>query len=110
MFDLYFRADNEAALKAALPEFIGGDEWRHASQDWAFDPVGLIVDQPAVFEDGELVSAETYHPGWHANARVMTEAAALAFEANPACLGCRIVATGAALFGAPPATPSRVWA
>ena len=39
-----------------------------ATIDYALDVVGLIVDQPAELDaDGNVITPETYLPGWHVN-------------------------------------------
>ncbi len=97
MLDLYLRADSEAQAKAALPDFLDADEnWRLATTQWAFDPVGGIIADPAVFDGSELVSPASFVPGWHANIRLLDDSLLPAIH-------------GTGLLIDAPATPARRW-
>lgn len=99
MIDLYLRAESEAEAKAALPDFVDAEgNWRLTAAQWAFDPLGQLIDQPAVWNGpGELVAGAAYLPGWHANLRLLDENLLPVLEAS-------------LLLIAPPASPARLWA
>ncbi|MGE5515076.1 MAG: hypothetical protein ACM31D_04570 [Bacteroidota bacterium] len=115
MIDLYLKAQSEAAMKAALPWMVNSDgEWITANHQWAFDPVGLIVQTHATLDAaGNVVANAVFHPGWHANLRLLDEASARLHEGKDYCLGAREVnadgSPGPVLFGDPPSNPARVW-
>lgn len=74
--NLYLRAEDEAQAKAALPWLLDVDgNWIMATHQWALDPVGRIVDQPAVFASPfeSPISEATYVPGWHLNIKLLDE-------------------------------------
>lgn len=73
--NLHLRADTEQDLIEALPEFHDGEEWITGSVDYALDVIGAIENQPAVYDEDELVSPATYYDGFHANLRCKQEIA-----------------------------------
>ncbi len=98
MQDLYIRAASEADAKAALPAFVdAAGHWRLTTAQWAFDPLGALVDQPAVFEGMLVVSEATWLPGWHANLRLLDDALLPLLQASTLLIDT-------------PASPSRLWA
>ena len=67
----YLRADDEAALKAAMPEYVKDDQWWLGCHHHTLDIIGPIVITPAGFdEDDNLVSEAVMDDRWHANLRL----------------------------------------
>ena len=97
MLDLYLRANDEAEAKLALPDFLDPDgNWLLATPQWAFDPVGAIITEPAAFDGLYLVTPPTFAPGWHANIRLLDASLLPALETS-------------GLLIETPATPARRW-
>jgi len=100
----WLRAETEEEMKAALPAMLdeAGAWIRDGRLDgtpaWNLDPIGAVVDIPAVIdpETGGFTEA-TFKAGWHMNALAYSAAAEAIFDAS----GCSI---------APPANPARVYA
>lgn len=66
-------AETEQDLIEALPEFHDGEEWITGSVDYALDIIGTLENQPAVYDEDELVTPATYYDGFHANIRCIPE-------------------------------------
>lgn len=100
MTDIYLRADDEAAAKAALGPlgFVDEDgEWRTAAPAFALDAPIPVIDVPAVIAGDRTVLAEAVMAiGYHVNLRVLD-----------AELAAAVLATGLAV---DPATPQRRFA
>ena len=111
--DLYLKFADEAEMRSVLFEKVptkfedatepDGEpvavEFEERQLFRNTDVVGLIVDQPAEFnEDGEITSEATYVDGVHCNLRVLPSESELAEGLNDY------------LVDPTPATPARVWA
>jgi len=78
MLDLYMRADDEAALKSALPWAVTQKgEWVIATPSYALDLIGPLEIVPAVSDlDGTEISPAVIDPRCHANLRLIDESLA----------------------------------
>ena len=123
--DLYLRAASAAGLSADLAAAGGWLAWPPGSErlqgaGWALDPIGAVPASPLSRDEGGVVAMAE---GWHANLRLYgVDAAARAaalwaahgegMAAGSEVLGAQTVNEAGArstLYGAPPATPARVF-
>lgn len=106
--DLYLKFQNEDEMRSVLfeqvptewdrtdPENPVATAWEDRQLFRNTDILGLIIDAPAVFDDGgDVVTEATYADGFHVNIRALGEdiSALEAYKVAPE-----------------PKTPQRVWA